>query len=141
MPDWFAAEAFWAAVYPFEFPDPVVDAGMAQVDRPIGLAGGRAGDTLDLGCGPGRHTVPLARRGFRVTAVDLWAFDLARARERVVAAGVDELVQANTRAFARPEAFDLALGLFTTLGYFEDARDDLRVLQNVHHSLRPGGCS
>jgi SAM-dependent methyltransferase len=75
--DWFADEAFWTAVYPFEFGDPVIDAGVAQVDRAISLAGARVGDALDLGCGPGRHAVPLARRGFRVTAVDLSAFHLA----------------------------------------------------------------
>lgn len=140
MPEWFADDAFWAAVYPFEFSAPVVDAGATQVDRAIGLAGVRVGDALDLGCGPGRHAVPLARRGFRVTAVDLSAFHLARAHERAAAAGVDvELVQADMRVFARPDAFDLALSLFTSFGYFEDAGDDLRVLQNVHRSLRPDG--
>jgi SAM-dependent methyltransferase len=140
VPEWYADDAFWAAVYPFEFPHPVVDAGVTQVDRAIGLAGARVGDALDLGCGPGRHAVPLARRGFRVTAVDLSAFHLARAHERAAAAGVAvELVQADMRVFARPDAFDLALSLFTSFGYFEDARDDLRVLQNVHRSLRPDG--
>jgi SAM-dependent methyltransferase len=140
MTDWFADEAFWTAVYPFEFGDPVIDAGVVQVDRAITLARARVGDALDLGCGPGRHAVPLARRGYRVTAVDLSPFHLARARERAAAAGVEvELVQADMRAFARPEAFDLALSLFTSFGYFEDAGDDLRVLQNVHRSLRPGG--
>ena len=140
MSDWFADEAFWTAVYPFEFGDAVIDAGVAQVDRAISLAGARVGDALDLGCGPGRHAVPLARRGFRVTAVDLSAFHLARARERAVAAGVEvELVRADMRAFVRPDAFELALSLFTSFGYFEDRADDLRVLQNVRRSLRPGG--
>jgi SAM-dependent methyltransferase len=138
--DWFADDAFWAAVYPFEFPEPVIDAGVAQVDRAISLAGVRGGDALDLGCGPGRHAIPLARHGFRVTAVDLSPFHVARARERAGAAGVDvELVEADMRAFVRCDAFDLALSLFTSFGYFEDARDDLRVLRNVRRSLRPGG--
>ena len=43
-----------------------------------------------------------------------------------------ELVRADMRAFVRPESFDLALSLFTSFGYFNDAEDDLRVLQNVH---------
>jgi SAM-dependent methyltransferase len=138
--EWFADDEFWAAVYPFEFPDPVIDAGAAQVDRAIGLAGIRGGDALDLGCGPGRHAIPLARRGFRVTGVDLSPFHLARARERAAAAGVSpELVEADMRVFERPGAFDLALSLFTSFGYFDDARDDLRVLQNIRRSLRPGG--
>jgi SAM-dependent methyltransferase len=140
MADWFADEAFWTEVYAFEFPDPVLDAGAAQVDKALALSGVRGGAALDLGCGPGRHAVPLARRGFRVTAVDLSAFHLAKAHARAQAAGVAvELVRADMRTFVRTDAFDLTVSLFTTFGYFEDPRDDQRVLENVCRSLRPGG--
>ena len=140
MPDWFADESFWAEIYPFEFPAPVVDAGVTQVDKAIALSGVRGGDALDLGCGPGRHAIPLARRGFRVTAVDLSAFHLTKARERAEAAqAAVEFVQSDMRAFVRADAFDLAVSLFTSFGYFEDPLDDLRVLRHVHQSLRPGG--
>ena len=140
MPDWFADESFWTETYTFEFPDPVLDAGAAQVDKAVALSGVQAGAALDLGCGPGRHAIPLAKRGFRVTAVDLSAFHLAKARARAAAASVAvELVQSDMRAFTRPEAFDLALSLFTSFGYFADAADDLHVLDNVRRSLRPGG--
>ncbi len=140
MPDWFADESFWAEIYPFEFPAPVVDAGVAQVDKAIALSGIRGGDALDLGCGPGRHAIPLARRGFRVTGVDLSPFHLAKARERAEMAQVAvEFVQSDMRAFVRAAAFDLAVSLFTSFGYFEDPLDDLGVLRHVHQSLRPGG--
>jgi len=140
VPDWFADESFWAEIYPFEFPAPVVDAGVTQVDKAIALSGVRGGDALDLGCGPGRHAIPLARRGFRVTAVDLSPFHLTKARERAEAARVAvEFVQSDMRAFVRADAFDLAVSLFTSFGYFEDPADDLRVLRHVHQSLRPGG--
>ena len=140
MADWFADEAFWAEVYPFEFPGPVIDAGVAQVDKAIALSGVSGGAALDLGCGPGRHAIALARRGFRVTAVDLSPFHLAKARERAEAApAAVEFVQADMRTFVRPDAFDLALSLFTSFGYFEDPADDLRVLRHVRESLRPGG--
>ena len=36
-------------------------------------------------------------------------------------------------------AFDLAISLFTSFGFFDDKRDDLKVLRNVHQSLREGG--
>jgi SAM-dependent methyltransferase len=140
MADWFADESFWTEIYPFEFPPPVIDAGVAQVDRALALGGVTGGHALDLGCGPGRHAIPLARRGFAVTAVDLSAFHLARAREYAERAGVAlELVQSDMRAFVRPGAFDLAVSIFTSFGYFEDPVDDRRVLDNVRRSLRPGG--
>jgi SAM-dependent methyltransferase len=39
----------------------------------------------------------------------------------------------------RPAAFDLALNLFSSFGYFTDAEDNLQVLRNLHASLTPGG--
>src|SRR5512132_403912 len=129
MPDWFADETFWAETYPFEFPGPVIDAGVAQVEKALTLSGIAGGEALDLGCGPGRHAIPLARRGFQVTAVDLSPFHLAKARERAEMAQVAvEFVQSDMRAFVRADAFDLAVSFFTSFGYFEDPADDLRVL-------------
>jgi SAM-dependent methyltransferase len=141
MSDWFADEAFWTAVAPFEFTPSVIAAGAAEVDKLLRLPGvPRGGTALDLGCGPGRHAVPLARRGFRVTGVDLSPFLLARARDAAAAAGVSlELVRADMREFVRPETFDLAVSLFTSFGYFDDPADDLRALRAVRQSLRPGG--
>jgi SAM-dependent methyltransferase len=50
-----------------------------------------------------------------------------------------EWVQADMREFRRPAAYDLALSLFTSFGYFAAPEDDLLVLGNVRQSLRPGG--
>lgn len=43
------------------------------------------------------------------------------------------------RDFTRPGAYDLALSMFTSFGYFEDPREDVAVLSNVFTSLRAGG--
>ncbi len=43
------------------------------------------------------------------------------------------------RSFVRPGAFDLALSMFTSFGYFDDKDEDIAVLRNVYASLRPGG--
>jgi SAM-dependent methyltransferase len=55
------------------------------VEEASDLSPGRA---LDLGCGQGDDAIWLARRGWRVTAVDVSANALARAAERAAAAGV-----------------------------------------------------
>jgi SAM-dependent methyltransferase len=95
---------------------------------------------LDLCCGPGRHSLEFARRGFRVTGVDRTARYLATARavatrERLTV----EFVQGDMRYFHRPAAFDLALNLLSAFDYFEDVAEDLRVLRQLHGSLTPGG--
>ncbi|HUG94166.1 MAG TPA: class I SAM-dependent methyltransferase [Planctomycetaceae bacterium] len=141
MRDWFDDDAFWAAAYPFMFPENRFEAGRTQVEQIVQLTGCTSGGVLDLACGPGRHSVPLAEQGFAVTAVDRNAWLLERARAHAAAAGVTvEWVQSDMRQFVRPESYDLALNLFTSFGYFDDPRENELVLDNVRTSLRPGGC-
>ena len=117
-----------------------MNAASAEVDAVRALTGVEHGPILDLACGPGRHTIELAQRGHAVTAVDLSAYLLDIARQRADAAGVQvEFLHTDSRAFVRPDAFRLALHLFSSFGYFDDRKDDLRVLCNVHRSLQPGG--
>jgi len=94
---------------------------------------------LDLCCGPGRHSLEFARHGFQVTGVDRTARYLDTARAAATREGLTvEFVQGDMRHFQRPDAFDVALNLFTSFGYFEDEEDNLQVLRNLHESL--AGC-
>lgn len=100
------------------------------------------GAVLDLGCGIGRHSLELARRGFEVTGVDRTEEFLAEARRAARADEVEiELVPEDMRRFRRPEAYDLAVNLLTSFGYFEDPEDDARVVRNLHESLKDGGAA
>ena len=97
------------------------------------------GGIEDLGCGRGRHAIPFARRGYRVTGVDLSDEMLRLARERARREGVPvEWVREDMRTFCRPGAFDLCLSLFTSFGFFSDDENQ-RVLDNVAKSLKEGG--
>ena len=140
MPGWFEDETFWEKLYPFLFTGRKLGAAEVEVDSVLRFAKLDQGDVLDLACGPGRHSVALAKRGFRVTGVDLSGFLIGKARERARAEeAAVEWVQGDMRRFVRPESFDLAISLFTSFGYFESKDDDLRVLRNIHKSLRTGG--
>ncbi len=140
MSNWYENDRFWEKTYPFMFPDARIDGTAAEITDLLTLIEEAPGDVLDLCCGPGRASVELARRGARVTGVDRSAFMLEKARARASAAAVDvEWVSSDMRDFVRPASYDLALSLFTSFGYFEAADDNVRVLENVHKSLRPGG--
>lgn len=97
----------------------------------------RAGRALDLGCGNGRNAAFLARRGWRVDAVDLSSTALAWAREGT--AGLDVRFQQCSVFDARvePGAYDLVYdgGLFHHLP--PHRRPDHRAL--VDRALAPGG--
>jgi SAM-dependent methyltransferase len=140
MSAWYQDESFWRHGFPFMFSEEAFARGAQAAERALALSGVEARLVLDLCCGPGRHTVPLALKGIEVTAVDLSPFLLERAKENARKANVaPEFVLADMRTFVRPNTFDLALNLFTSFGYFEQRDEDRTVLANVHESLRPGG--
>jgi SAM-dependent methyltransferase len=138
--EWFESDDFWRELYPFMFPEERFAAARDEVASILALTQRTEGRVLDLCCGPGRHSLQFAQNGFRVTAVDRSPFLLNIARERASQAALSiEWVQADMREFTRPEAFDLACNMFTSFGYFKDEEDDLRVLSNVHTSLKERG--
>jgi SAM-dependent methyltransferase len=96
------------------------------------------GELLDAPCGFGRHSIPLARAGFRVTGVDRSGALLAEARRRAQGERWPKFVQTDYRDLPFPdESFDAAVNLFTSLGYLGDEEDE-RVLAGIHRVLRPG---
>jgi len=135
---WFENEAFWQTFYPYMFGERKMAAAPVEVERVLALSGIERGRVLDLCCGPARHSLILAQKGFQVTGVDRSPFLLGKAREATAGAGV-ELVEADMRDFVRPAAFDLALSLFTSFGYLDTREEDLAVLSNVRASLKQGG--
>lgn len=138
--EWFADEAFWRETYSFMFPESRLAAAASEVEQIITLTGCDNGRVLDLACGPGRHSVAFAQRGFRVTGVDRTPFLLERARANARNASVDvEWIESDMRDFRRPEEFDLAICLFTSFGFFQEDADNRQVLANVEASLKPGG--
>lgn len=138
--EWFENENFWRELYPYMFPPERFEAGAREVECVQQLARLSQGAVLDLCCGPGRHSVEFAKRGFRVTGVDASLYLLEQARQRASECKADiEWVKEDMRRFRRPSAFDLACSLFTSFGYFEAADEDLQVLRNAYDSLKPGG--
>jgi SAM-dependent methyltransferase len=138
--EWFDDDDLWRALAPFLFTEERLAAAQDQVEKALALARPRGRKVLDLGCGPGRCSIALAQRDFEVTGVDRTKMFLGQARRRAQRAGVRvEWVRADMRDFVREGAYDLALSMFTSFGYFDDKDEDARVLGNVLSSLRPGG--
>lgn len=103
------------------------------------LVVGEGSQVLDIGCGMGRITLPLAHSGLDMTGVDLTARYIRRARRRAEAEGVRaRFVQRDMRHIDFDGEFAAAFSWFTSFGYFPD-RDNLLTLKNAHKALRPGG--
>ena len=140
MAEWFDNETFWMEMYPYLFTEQRFAAAEEQIDKIFELVGFQGKTVLDLCCGPGRHSISLAKRGIQVTGVDRTAFFLEKAKEKAQAEKVSvEWVLEDMRNFIRQNAYDLVLNMFTSFGYFDDKQEDLKVLQHIHQSLKSGG--
>ena len=105
------------------------------------IKGDRAVPILDIGCGTGRHAIELARRGYRVTGIDLSPSQIERARVKAAAAGVaPDFRVGDARALPFREEFGLAVmiceGAFPLM---ETDEMNFEILRGAARALRPGG--
>lgn len=114
------------------------DAEVAFIEQALGLT--EPCDLLDLCCGPGRHSVRLAKRGHHVTGVDISAYNLEKAAEQAAEFGVDvawrETDMRDTGLADSSQ--DAVINIFTAFGFFDDTGNQW-VLEEVARVLRPGG--
>lgn len=95
-------------------------------------------EVLDCPCGFGRHALPLAEAGYRVTGVDRSPTQLAEAERRRGTATDPRFVRGDYRQLPFADAtFDAVLTMFSSLGYL-DRDGDVGVLRELRRVLRPG---
>lgn len=130
-------DAHYALTYAPLQPDDWSRAEALAATRLAGLSpGSRA---LDVPCGYGRHSVPLAAAGYRVLGLDRSAAQLAEARRRRGAASEPRLVRADYRQLPiATGTFDGAVTLLSSLGYAGED-DDRRALREIRRVLCAGG--
>jgi SAM-dependent methyltransferase len=106
----------------------------------VRLAGCEPGaDVLDAPCGYGRHSIPLARAGFRIVGADRSEKLLDEARRAAGESEWPRWVRADHRDLPFEEAsFDAVLNLFSSLGY-RGEEGDRQTLAQFLRVLRPGG--
>jgi len=94
---------------------------------------------LDVPCGTGRHSLPLARVGFAVTGIDLSTAALSRARGRAASERLEVRFEcSNMLDLAMQASSDSLVCLGNSIGYFEPSLTS-RLLRNFASALRPGG--
>ncbi len=130
-----AAYARWARVYDPVFGLVSAPARRRAVSAVNALPDGRV---LEVGVGTGL-SLPLYRRGLRVTGIDLSPEMLARARAKVVREGLDHVealleMDAEDMTFA-DHAFDSAVAMFVA----SVVPNPRRMLAEMRRVVRPGG--
>jgi len=106
--------------------------------KKLGLKPGKK--FLDCPCGIGRISIPLAKKGVRITGVDItksFLDELARKSKRMNLK--IDLMHSDMRRINYDRQFDAAGNLWTSFGYFEKESDNLLVLKKIYKALKPGG--
>jgi 2-polyprenyl-3-methyl-5-hydroxy-6-metoxy-1,4-benzoquinol methylase len=95
---------------------------------------------IDIGCGTGRHSIELAKRGYTVTGIDLSETLLVRAREKANEANVKvDFQNHDARNLPFENQFDLAI-MMCEGGFplMETDEMNFEILKNVAKTLKPG---
>lgn len=95
---------------------------------------------LDAACGAGRHSIQLAKRGFKVTGFDLSETLLNVAKKSAVEKEEEiEFIKSDIRKFYSEEKFAMIVNLFTSFGYFEEDEENFLFYKNAYKMLDENG--
>ena len=128
----------YAGSYDFIYADKDYGAECDLIERVIrdyGLKPTRS--ILDLGCGTGNHSLPLAQRGYEVIGVDRSEEMLDQLPRKTHTNATFK--SGDIRTINLEKRFDCALMMFAVLGYQVEHADVLAALHNARRHLNPGG--
>jgi SAM-dependent methyltransferase len=99
---------------------------------------------LDLACGNGRHSVLFAKKGYKVTGVDLSKYLISRANEKRKTdyfkyRQMLKFEIGDMRHIAHSNEFDLIVNIFSSFGYFESEKDNENVIKSIARALKRNG--
>lgn len=97
---------------------------------------------VDVACGPGRHSVELARGGIKVVGIDISdkLLNIARKTAALEKVATVEFVKADARDIPYTDEFDAALCLCEgAFGVLEGDAENERMLHSIFKALKPGG--
>ena len=95
---------------------------------------------LELCCGTGRLTIPLAREGYVISGVDYTASMLEQAKDKAIQEGLTvEFIEADIRTLALDEQFDLIFIPFNSIHHLYTNQDLFKAFQTVKKHLKKDG--
>jgi SAM-dependent methyltransferase len=137
MSDWFRSffGGMWLDVQRSHWNTEDSERRAGLIERVLALRPGSR--VLDVPCGNGRLTIPLARRGHVLTGIDFTPVFIAEARAAAGDLPVTFL-ERDMRELDGLSGFDAAFNYWGSFGYFDDAGDEA-VAAGVCRALVPGG--
>lgn len=98
------------------------------------------GNILELCCGTGRLTIPLAQEGYNITGVDNSASMLKQAKEKAYKMKVSiKFIEADIRSLDLPEVYDIIFIPFNSIHHLYTNQDFFDALMSVKKHLKEDG--
>jgi len=97
---------------------------------------------LDVGCGGGRHSIPLAKAGMLPTGVDYSDISVRNAQRNARKEKLDDKIsfqEADCRSVKLHEQFDAVICLYDVVGSSPEDQSNIAIIENAIRHLRPGG--
>jgi 2-polyprenyl-3-methyl-5-hydroxy-6-metoxy-1,4-benzoquinol methylase len=96
---------------------------------------------LDIGCGTGRHSIEMTKRGYNVTGIDLSESQINKAKEKARKENLEiNFIQADARALPFVNEFDLAIMLCEGgFPLMETDEMNFDILENTTKTLKANG--
>ena len=96
---------------------------------------------IDIGCGTGRHSIELTKRGYNVIGIDLSESQLTRAREKAKDEGIEiEFQKQDARNLPFENEFDLAIMLCEGgFSLMETDEMNFEILKNATKAIKGNG--
>ncbi len=95
---------------------------------------------LELCCGTGRLTFPIAKDGYHICGVDYTSSMIERAKEKASEAGLEiHFIEADIRTFSLQEKFDLIFIPFNSIHHLYQNEDLFKALEGVKKHLKADG--
>lgn len=104
------------------------------------LPGNKAADILELCCGTGRLTIPIAQDGYNISGVDYTPSMLEQARLKASEAELEiEFIEADIRTLDLQKKYDLIFIPFNSIHHIYQNEDLFKALDVVKSHLKDGG--
>lgn len=127
----------WDDQYYHPIAEPLYDKAVSDMLRAMEVSPGET--VLDAGCGPGVHSIRIARAGHRVCAADISEKMLSHARQRVGSAGFSEQVAFEQEDLTKLSFADQSFRHVFSWGVIIHIHEVELALSELARVLQPGG--
>ena len=139
--DWFINTDYWRANRSFIWSKKRIEMSenaAASISKLLEMKPGES--ILDLACGFGRYSLPLAKLGYSVIGIDLNQSFIQEASEKAKEFNLNARFKCvDMREYIKPAGFENIIIMYNSFGYFQDPDDDKKVIKNCYESLKPSG--